>query len=113
MPAGIDGNSKGILQQTGQSQAAMKSIAVFGATGRTGRRIVSAALRRGYVVEAHCRKAASLPASDAELSFVAGPLYDTAVLRKKHPCHECGCHCIRSTPPFSRSLLRESNVQYH
>ena len=53
-------------------------IAVFGATGRTGRPLVEQALERGHEVVAFVRDPAKLPVDDDRLDVVAGDAYTGA-----------------------------------
>ncbi len=57
-------------------------LTVFGATGRTGRRIVGQALARGQRVVALCRKASALGIEHPSLETFEGQLTDAAVLDK-------------------------------
>jgi putative NADH-flavin reductase len=50
-------------------------IAVFGASGRTGERVVERALDRGHEVTAFVRDAARLDAADGDLRVVEGDAY--------------------------------------
>jgi putative NADH-flavin reductase len=53
-----------------------KRIAVFGATGRTGRPLVDQALAAGYHVTAFARNPAKLPISHERLTVVQGDIND-------------------------------------
>lgn len=49
-------------------------LAVFGASGKTGREVVRQALARGYAVTAFVRQTARLPIAHANLRMIAGEL---------------------------------------
>lgn len=53
----------------------MMRIAVFGATGRTGRPLVELALERGHEIVAHVRSPDRLPVEDDRLEVVEGDAY--------------------------------------
>ncbi len=50
----------------------MKKIALFGATGQTGRKFLEAAIEKGYEVKALVRDKTKLPFTHARLSIVEG-----------------------------------------
>ena len=52
------------------------NVAVFGATGRTGRLVVGKALDAGHRVTAFARDPSKLGASDERLRVVEGDVYD-------------------------------------
>ena len=56
-------------------------LAIFGATGATGRHLVEQALRAGHEVHALTRSPQALSSSDPRLHVVAGGLDDEAALR--------------------------------
>ncbi len=55
-------------------------LAIFGATGRTGRPLVEQALAAGYDVVALARTPAKLPLSDARLTVIQGDATDPAAV---------------------------------
>jgi uncharacterized protein YbjT (DUF2867 family) len=56
----------------------MTTIALFGATGRTGRVVTELALKQGYQVRALVRTPSKLTLSDPNLTVIAGDLLDPA-----------------------------------
>jgi len=56
----------------------MKTVLVFGATGKTGRQVVSQALSRGWRVRAFVRDAAKLALSHERLEIAVGDMGDRA-----------------------------------
>lgn len=54
----------------------MQTIALFGATGRTGRRVLERALRAGYAVRALVRDPAKLTVTSDRLTVVTGEVTD-------------------------------------
>ncbi|MCS6819322.1 MAG: NAD(P)H-binding protein, partial [Chitinophagales bacterium] len=51
-------------------------IVVFGASGRSGRKIAEQALQKGWHVKAYVRNKAKLPIEHAHLSFIEGDVYE-------------------------------------
>ncbi|MGP8125562.1 MAG: NAD(P)-dependent oxidoreductase [Nitrososphaerales archaeon] len=60
----------------------MTRITVFGATGGTGRQLVSQALAAGYEVVAYARHPSKLSISDEHLTVVQGELSDQASIER-------------------------------
>jgi putative NADH-flavin reductase len=58
----------------------MTKIAIFGATGRTGRRVLERALRAGYQVRALVRDPARLAAAGNQLTVIKGDVLDPAAV---------------------------------
>lgn len=58
----------------------MVKIAVFGATGGTGKRIVEQALQAGFEVVAYVRDPSKLYASPEHLTIIQGELSDAALI---------------------------------
>lgn len=52
----------------------MRTLTVFGATGTTGRKVVSQALSRGWSVRAFCRPGSQLPVTHANIVRIDGSL---------------------------------------
>lgn len=57
-------------------------LAIFGASGRTGRPLVEQALQAGHEVTAFVRDPARLPISDARLHIVQGDVMDAAAVER-------------------------------
>ena len=57
-------------------------LAMFGATGRSGRPLVSQALARGDDVTVLVRDAARLPQSDPNLHVITGDVHDPEAVRQ-------------------------------
>src|SRR5450756_2448393 len=57
-------------------------LAIFGATGRSGRPLVSQALARGDDVTVLVRDAARLPQSDPNLHVITGDVHDPETVRQ-------------------------------
>jgi putative NADH-flavin reductase len=55
-----------------QKEIIMKTLAVFGASGRTGRELVKHAIDRGYAVRALARDPAKIPAASPNLQIIKG-----------------------------------------
>ena len=60
----------------------MTTIALFGATGRTGRRVLERALADGYDVRALVREPAKLTATSPRLAVITGDVLDPAAVEK-------------------------------
>lgn len=60
----------------------MKRIAVFGATGETGKLVVQQALDIGYHVVAYVRNPSKLEISNEHLSIVRGELSDPNLIER-------------------------------
>lgn len=60
----------------------MKKIALFGATGQTGRKFLEAAIEKGYEVKALVRDKAKLPFTHARLSIVEGDVLNSGDVSK-------------------------------
>jgi uncharacterized protein YbjT (DUF2867 family) len=73
-------------------------LLILGATGRTGRLVVSEALKRGHAVHAVVRDAARLPVSSEKLAVFEGTPSDEETLRKAME----GCDAIVNTLNISR-----------
>jgi putative NADH-flavin reductase len=58
----------------------MTTIAIFGATGRTGRRVLERALRAGYQVRALVRDPAKLTAASPQLTVITGDVLDPSAV---------------------------------
>jgi putative NADH-flavin reductase len=58
----------------------LKKIAVFGATGDTGKQIVEQALQAGYEVVAYARNPSKLNVSNEHLTVIQGELSDAALI---------------------------------
>ena len=56
------------------------TIALFGATGRTGKLIIQLAIKRGYNIKAHCRNALSLAEFKDSIEIFEGSLEDNEVI---------------------------------
>lgn len=67
----------------------MKAIAVFGASGRTGRHLVRLALSRGYSARAFLRVGASAMAARPGLSVIHGALEDENAVKNAVAGAEC------------------------
>lgn len=65
---------------TPQGNAAMETIAVFGATGKTGRHVVGYALAQGYKVRALVRRPEKLTLWDERLAVIKGDFEDIPAL---------------------------------
>ena len=60
----------------------MASIALFGASGRTGRHVLNQALDAGYQVRALARRPASIEATSRDLTIVEGDVLDADVVAR-------------------------------
>jgi putative NADH-flavin reductase len=58
----------------------LKKIAVFGATGETGKQIVEQALQAEYEVVAYARNPSKLNVSNEHLTVIQGELSDVALV---------------------------------
>jgi putative NADH-flavin reductase len=56
----------------------MSTIAIFGASGQTGRHLTEQALKQGYAVKALVRNPARLTTHDPNLKVIQGDLTDPA-----------------------------------
>jgi putative NADH-flavin reductase len=63
-------------------------VAIFGATGGTGRQLVSQALERGWTVTAFVRDPAGLPHLHERLAVVAGDARDPAAVERALAGHD-------------------------
>jgi putative NADH-flavin reductase len=59
----------------------LKKIAVFGATGETGKQIVEQALQAEYEVVAYARNPSKLNVSNEHLTVIQGELSDVALVK--------------------------------
>lgn len=59
-----------------------KRVLIIGATGGTGRQLVTQALERGYTVTALARNPSKLPANHPQLDIIQGDVLDQAVVEK-------------------------------
>lgn len=59
-----------------------ETIAVFGATGQTGRHVVAHALKQGFKVRALARTPARVSTDDANLEVIAGDFENVAALKE-------------------------------
>ena len=55
----------------------VRTIALFGATGRTGRRVLARALAAGFAVRALVRTPSKMPAGDPRLTVIEGDALDS------------------------------------
>ncbi|MGB3406634.1 MAG: NAD(P)H-binding protein, partial [Jannaschia sp.] len=62
---------------TTEENSSAETIAVFGATGKTGRHVVGHALERGYRVHALARRPEQLTIQDERLNVIKGDFEDT------------------------------------
>lgn len=60
----------------------METIAVFGASGRTGQQVILAALARGYAVRAICRPTSTMSILHSNLLRMNGSLLDPLFVRQ-------------------------------
>lgn len=62
--------------------SAPRTIALFGATGKTGRHVLAQALEAGHSVRALARRPASIETSHDRLTVIAGDVLDAAAVRE-------------------------------
>ncbi len=81
----------------------MTTIAVFGATGRTGRVVTDLALKQGYQVRALVRTPSKSTISDPNLTVIPGDLLDAAKVR--------GTDAVLFLVGFSPSIRTPADVR--
>jgi putative NADH-flavin reductase len=72
----FEGSAEIRVPASEEEEAAIVRITLFGATGRTGRRVVEYALAEGHDVTAYVRDPARLATSDARLHVAVGDVLD-------------------------------------
>ena len=60
----------------------MKTIALFGGTGRTGQHIVRQALEKGYTIKALARNPEKLDVQHPKLEIIQGDVHDAVIVEK-------------------------------
>ncbi len=61
---------------------ALRTIALFGATGKTGRHVLAQALEAGHTVRALARRPESIDTTHDRLTVIAGDVLDAAAVRE-------------------------------
>lgn len=61
---------------------ALRTIALFGGTGKTGRHVLAQALEAGHTVRALARRPESIETSHERLTVIAGDVLDAAAVRE-------------------------------
>lgn len=77
------------------------TLAIFGATGRTGQELVAAALARDWRVRALCRPGSRPSTSDPRLAVVEGELTNDAALAQAVAGTQAACCVFGPRPPFT------------
>lgn len=85
----------------------MKSLLLFGATGRTGRQVLDQALAAGHRVTAMVRDPARLPLAHPQLQVVQGDGTDASRIAEVLPGHDVVISAV-GAPPSSRDGIREA-----
>ena len=78
------------------------NLLVFGATGGTGRPLVSLALSRGHAVTAFARTPAKLAMTHKRLRVAAGDVTDAEAVARAVPGHDAVCCALGAPSPFHR-----------
>ena len=90
----------------------MTTIAVFGATGRTGKPFTRLALEKGYAVRALVRDRSKLDIDDPRLTVIAGDLTDAAKVEETIGGSEAVLLLVGMSPRVKKpERLRETAVQ--
>ena len=90
------------------SHICMMNIALFGATGRSGRAIISAAQAAGHSVVAHVREGSELKASGASVTIVQGSLNDPATLDHMLAGCDCAISAMGTTDRKANTILSDA-----
>jgi putative NADH-flavin reductase len=85
-------------------------LLVFGATGGTGREIVSQGLEQGHEVTAFCRRPEKLGVSHENLRVVTGDVLDAEAVQQATPSHDAVL-CAIGAPASDRSGIREAGTK--
>ena len=77
-------------------------LLIFGASGATGRVLVSAALAKGHAVTAFVRTASKLAVSHEKLKVIVGDVADRQVVKRAVVGHEAVFSCLGVGVPLKR-----------
>jgi len=80
-------------------------IIVFGATGKTGRHVVTTALERGHQVTAFGRSVDRLDTTDEVLEVCKGDVFDSELVSNAVEGHDAAIVCLGSTGLRDKATL--------
>lgn len=87
------------------------NLLIFGATGGTGRQLVTQALAQGHTVTAFVRQPAKLSVSHASLRVVQGNVLDYAAVQRTMPGHDAVLSAL-GAPGCQNDALRSIGTRH-
>ncbi|HEX8327914.1 MAG TPA: SDR family oxidoreductase [Hymenobacter sp.] len=87
------------------------NLLIFGATGGTGRQLVTQALAQGHTVTAFVRQPAKLAISHANLRLAQGDVLDYAAVQQAMPGHEAVLSALGAPAP-QKDALRSDGTRH-
>jgi putative NADH-flavin reductase len=87
------------------------NLLIFGATGGTGRQLVTQALAQGHTVTAFVRQPAKLGLSSANLQIVQGDVLDYAAVQRATPGHDAVLSAL-GAPGNQKGTLRSTGTRH-
>lgn len=85
-------------------------IIIFGATGGTGKHIVSQAIEQGHCVTAFARHPENISISHTNLTLIKGDVLDNVAVENAVKAHEVVI-CVLGTPASDKTGLRASGTK--
>lgn len=79
----------------------MKTIALFGATGRTGIEIIKVSLNSNYMVNAFCRNKSQIPFSNDNLNVIEGSILNSNDVSKAIANANYTISALGTKPPYT------------
>jgi putative NADH-flavin reductase len=86
-------------------------ILIFGASGATGRHLVSQALRSGHLVTAFVRNASKLPIDHENIKIVSGDVTDSQLVENAITNQEVILSALGASTPFKRDFKLINGIQ--
>ena len=86
----------------------MKTIALFGATGRTGIEIIKVSLNSNYIVNAFCRNKSLIPFSNDNLNIIEGSILNSNDVSKAIANADYAISALGTKPPYTDIFCYEA-----
>jgi putative NADH-flavin reductase len=86
----------------------IKTVSVFGASGRVGKEVVKLALLHGYKVKAHCRPGAKCSLKHDNLSVFKGDIFNYELIKDVVEGSECVIITLGHRKPYKDIFCEDS-----